>query len=95
MRDEWDQITWCDGFTDLVALQEKALAVAYAEAQAAVDRILIYGTGTGEPRGFLAREVREPTPPERALAILDPELRRCHLYKAGPPTLYPNWKATP
>jgi hypothetical protein len=86
MRDEWDQITWCYGFTDLVALQEKALAVAYAEAQAAVGRILIYGTGTGQ---------REPTPAERALQILDPALRRCPLYKAGPPTLYPNWKATP
>jgi hypothetical protein len=35
----------------------------------------------------------EPTPAERALAILDPALRRCPLYKAGPPTLYPNWKA--
>lgn len=55
----------------------------------------VTGNGTGEPRGFLTREQREPTPAERAIAILGPELRRCPLYKAGPPTLYPNWKARP
>ena len=30
-----------------------------------------------------------PTPAERALAILDPHLRACPLYKAGPPAIYP------
>ncbi|MEU1445480.1 hypothetical protein [Streptomyces mirabilis] len=55
----------------------------------------VTGNGTGEMLGFLPREQREPTPVERALAILDAELRRCPLYKAGPPVLYPNWKARP
>lgn len=54
----------------------------------------VTGNGTGEPRGFLAREEREPTPAERALAILDPELRRCPLYDAGPPVLYPRCSRT-
>ena len=36
----------------------------------------------------------EPTPVERALAILDPHLRACPLYDAGPPVIYPHtWKA--
>lgn len=43
--------------------------------------------------GLIVRH-SEPTPVERALAILDPELRRCPLYDAGPPVLYPHtWKA--
>ena len=39
--------------------------------------------------GFIVGEPEpEPTPAERALAILDPHLRACPLYNAGPPTIY-------
>jgi hypothetical protein len=48
------------------------------------DEIADHGYVVGPP---------EPSPAERALAILDPELRACPLYNAGPPTLRgPNWK---
>lgn len=74
------------------AYLERALAAAYAsaiaETDAALDRFLISGEGSGECRGFLPRQdVPEPTPVERALAILDPHLRACPLYKSGPPGL--------
>lgn len=85
------------GFIDLVAnLYRQALAEAFAEADREIDRWLL-GNGTGEPRGVSAMvDLPEPTPTERALAILDPELRRCPLYDAGPPAIYPtDWKATP
>ena len=68
-------------------LYEQVMAEAYAE-------VLVHGDGTGELRGFLAGAERGPTPVERALAILDPHLRACPLYDAGPPVLYPDtWKA--
>jgi hypothetical protein len=67
----------------------------FADTFAEADRLLIHGNGTGEPRGILATPPpREPTPLERALDILDAELRACPLYDAGPPGLRgPNWKA--
>lgn len=68
---------------------ERALAEAYANAE----QLWLYGNGTGEPRGFLAGAEREPTPVERALAILDPHLRTCPLYKAGPPSLLASWNS--
>jgi len=83
-------------FTDLLAaMYRQALAEAYAEADREIDR-LIYGNGTGVPRGILSWEERPPTPVERAFAILDPHLRSCPLYDAGPPALYPHtWKVRP
>jgi hypothetical protein len=75
------------------AYLERALRQAYAMAAAETARIFderfITGDGTGEPRGILGWESREETSMERALAILDPHLRACPLYQAGPPTLYP------
>ena len=93
MRDDWDQIIISEGFADAVAaLYQQELAAAFTEADAEID-LLIYGNGTGVLRGIHSWEDREPTPIERALALLDPELRRCPLYAAGPPAIYPNWKA--
>ena len=97
MRDDWDEIADGSGFTDLVAaLYWQALAEAFAETQAEVDRWLL-GNGTGEPRGILAlaAEPAEPTPVERALALLDPHLRACPLYDAGPPVVYPHTWSRP
>lgn len=110
MRDDWDQFAWIapteflpfdedrDGgasFADLIdALCRQALAEAFTEADREIDRRLL-GNGTGEPLGIRAMaDLAEPTPAERALAILDPHLRACPLYAAGPPTLYASdWKA--
>jgi hypothetical protein len=55
--------------------------LAHPAAFAAVDQQLVTGSGTGEPLGLLAWTPREPTPAERAMAILAPELRWCPLYK--------------
>jgi hypothetical protein len=66
------------------AWYEKALVETFAEAE----RQLVTGNMTGVPRGVAAWEPGEPTPLERALAVLDPELRRCPLYDAGPPAVY-------
>ncbi|MEV7389598.1 hypothetical protein [Streptomyces sp. NPDC091215] len=88
MRDDRNQFTWTSDFENFVA---RMFAEAYAEA-------LVMGDGTGEPRGILdiVRELAEPTPAERALAILDPHLRACPLYNAGPAAIYPTtWKARP
>jgi hypothetical protein len=54
---------------------------AHAAAIAAVEREVVTGNGTGEPRGIFAWLPREPTPAERAVEILAPELRWCPLYK--------------
>lgn len=81
MRDDWDQFTLTGDFASIVA---RMFAEAYAEA-------LVYGDGTGEPRGVSGWEPVEPTPVERAFAILDPHLRACPLYDAGAPAIYP-WK---
>ncbi|MFI0233126.1 hypothetical protein [Streptomyces sp. NPDC017086] len=71
---------------------EKSFAALYADAE----RRLVTGNGTGEPRSILNWEPAEPTPLERAFAILDQELRRCPLYTAGPPALRgPNWPGPP
>ena len=81
------------------AYLERSLQQAYEEAEAEAARVFdqrfINGAGTGEPRGFLSMvEAPKPTPVERALALLDPHLRACPLYAAGPPIIYPTgWKA--
>lgn len=68
------------------ALYERAMAAAFAEA----DRLLITGNGTGEMQGFRVREPEhEPTPAERALAILEPHLSAIALYQAGPNDVTP------
>ncbi|MFE7972983.1 hypothetical protein [Streptomyces shenzhenensis] len=66
-------------------MYERALTEAFTDAQAEADAALLYGNGTGDMRGFLNHDRREPTSMERALAILAPELRRCLLYQAGAP----------
>ena len=62
-----------------------------AELHREIDQ-LVNGNGTGEMRGFLDWDDWEATPMERAFAILDPHLRACPLYNAGPPAIY-LWKA--
>ena len=47
----------------------------YALYPMSIEEMADYGIAPAEP---------EPTPAERALAILDPELRHCPLYKAWP-----------
>lgn len=98
MRDDWDQFTWvaipkflefdethADGadFAEVVAaLYWQELVAAFAEADAEIDR-LIYGNETGEPRGFLGRaDAFEPTPADRAFAILEPHLHDVPLYQS-------------
>lgn len=72
------------GFTDPMAMHAQALAVTFAEWHAAVDHALMWGNDAGELLGLQADvPVWEPSPIERALAILEPELRRCPLYDAG------------
>ena len=67
-----------------------------AAVDATVTRTLIDGDSTGQPLGFrIIDPPAEPTPMDRALALLDPELRACPLYEAGPPVLYPNWGTRP
>jgi hypothetical protein len=81
----------CDEYEAFAAHVRDYFARIFTEAYAEADRLWITGNGTGEPRGVLGCEPAEPTPTERALAILDPELRRCPLYNAGPPALL--WQA--
>ncbi|MGW3135932.1 hypothetical protein [Streptomyces sp. NPDC001139] len=64
---------------------ERALADAYAEAE----RLWLTGSSTGEARGFLAGTGLTPTPMQRALAILDPHLRACPLYRPGEAAIAP------
>lgn len=87
----------CEEYEAFSAHVRAFFANVFAEAYAEVDRRLITGNGTGEALGILATPpLREPTPVDRALAILDPELRHCPLYDAGPPVVRgPNWKARP
>ncbi|UOB09110.1 hypothetical protein MQE23_08595 [Streptomyces sp. HP-A2021] len=77
----------CDEYEEFSAHVRAYFQRIFAEAYAEADRLLITGNGTGEPRGLADWEPKEPTPIERALAILEPELRRCPMYKAGPPAL--------
>ena len=85
MRDDSDQFTWTGDFKANVA---RMFAEAYAEA-------LVYGDGTGELRGVLGMiDLPEPTPAERAFAILEPHLRACPPYDAGAPVIYP-WRNQP
>lgn len=79
----------CDEYEEFAAHVRAWWERAFAEAFTAAERRLVTGNGTGEPRGLAAWEPSEPTPIERALAILDPDLRRCPLYEAGPPPLPP------
>jgi len=69
------------------AYLERSLAAAYAwaaaETEAVVDRWLVTGDGTGEPLGFRAPALREPTSAERAFAILAPHLDDVPLYRPG------------
>ncbi|MFF0140449.1 hypothetical protein ACFYRN_28795, partial [Streptomyces sp. NPDC005227] len=74
-----------------------SLARFYADMYAALDATVtrsIDGDGTGEMIGLrFVDPPREPTPMDRALDILDPELRACPLYDAGPPVLRgPYWR---
>ena len=74
----------------------ESITSLYTQMLAAVDatvtRTLIDGDSTGAPLGFrIVDPPAEPTAMDRALALLDPHLRACPLYKAGPPVLYPNW----
>lgn len=87
----------CEDYEAFSAHVRAFFANAFAEAYAETDRRLITGNGTGEPLGILATPPpREPTPMERALDLLAPELRACPLYDAGPPVVRgPNWKACP
>jgi hypothetical protein len=65
-------------------LYKALLASTTAEAER-----LVTGDGTGAPLGFLAMaDVPEPTPGERAFAILDPHLTDVPLYRT-------EWKARP
>lgn len=48
----------------------------------------VTGNGTGEPRGFFGPALHEPTPAERAFAVLAPHLADIPLYRL-------HWKATP
>lgn len=68
--------------------------VFFADVFAEADRRLITGDGTGAPLGVLATPPpREPTPMDRALDILEPQLRACPLYDAGPPAVRgPYWR---
>lgn len=82
MRDDWDQITVVDGFTDWLAVTERALAMAFAEEQAEIERALLFGNGTGAPLGILAMaDLPEPTEADRAFAILEPHLGDVPLYR--------------
>lgn len=97
MPERPDEVADSASFTDLIdALCQQALAEALAEADLEIDRLLL-GNGTGEPLGIRAMaDLPEPTQMDRAFALLEPELRRCPLYDAGPPTLYwHDWKARP
>jgi len=71
---------------------ERSVTQAYAEAVAETDRVvdqwLLTGASTGEPLGFRAPALREPTPAERAFAILAPHLDDVPLYR-------PDWKTRP
>jgi hypothetical protein len=78
------------------AYLERSLTQAYAEAAAETDRLvdqwLLTGESTGAPLGFLALEdVPEPTPAERAFAILEPHLTDIPLYRPRGRTL--RWPA--
>lgn len=70
------------------------LSAAFAEMYEAAVAQSIDGNGTGEPRGILATPPpRESTPLDRALAILEPQLRACPLYDGGPPAVRgPYWR---
>jgi hypothetical protein len=69
---------------DLMTLHEQSLAVAFAEWQAAVDHGFMWGNDALTLLGLRSVvPARGPSPIERALAILEPELRRCPLYDAG------------
>ena len=74
----------CDEITQLQAAFRAYFEQAYAAAFAEADRLCITGNGTGEPLGFLGPASREPTPAERALAILQPHLGAIALYRPTP-----------
>lgn len=72
----------CEEYTQLqdqfVAFVTQGLLHGAAEAE----RRLVEGDGTGAPLGFLRTEPdREPTPGERAFAILEPHLTDVPLYR--------------
>ena len=80
----------CEEIDELQAMfrvyLEHSLTVAYAwaaaETEAVVDQWLIAGDSTGAPYGFLAMtDMPEPTPGERAFAILEPHLTDVPLYR--------------
>lgn len=83
----------CDEIDELQAAfrayLERSLTQAYAEAAAETDRLvdqwLLTGESTGAPLGFLAPALSEPTPAERAFAILAPHLDHVPLYRPAYP----------
>lgn len=90
----------CEETDDLQAVVDAYFQRCLAEAYAAAEQVHLFGNGQQsitQPTGFISLDgPEESTPVERALAILDSELRRCPLYEAGPPAVYgPRWKARP
>ena len=70
----WQHLNSCDDAADERQLWQ-VINERFAEA-------LVTGNGTGQIVGFLAMaDAPEPTPVERALAILAPHLRREPLYR--------------
>lgn len=70
----------CDETDEFIAALDRALSVLVDRA---TDQPAIEGSGTLQVRGLLPllRIVHEPTPAERALAILAPNLRDEPLYR--------------
>lgn len=85
--EEWEQLK-----TAFLALYERALAAGLAQAHGAAEHDLVHGHGLGEVRGVIGIATRsQPTPLERALEILGPDLERCPLYQPWcPPTGWPD-----
>lgn len=78
-------------------LPDGIITELHAAIDAHITRTLIDGDSTGDMHGFRIIDAPpEPTPMDRALAFLDPHLRACPQYQAGPPAIYPfTWKDRP
>lgn len=87
--EEWEQLA--AAFT---AWFERALADGLSQAHAAAEHDLVHGHGLGEIRGVIGLAARsEPTPLDRALEILGPELQHCPLYQPWCPST--GWPRSP
>ncbi|MGY5048271.1 hypothetical protein ACWDE0_21965 [Streptomyces sp. 900105755] len=72
----------CDEIDLLSAAFMEMIESACADAFTAADQLTIVSNSTAEPIPvFGGPERAEPSPVERALAILDPHLRACPLYR--------------